>query len=109
MRENFKAAIFRGAPAGRGSKENMDKYQIFIWRKSVFEFTGVFSLNSAITFMPETHCTLPKEKHAASRTYESVVRQATCAVKNLILAMNGEKPIAQVNPEVPVKKVVNLC
>jgi hypothetical protein len=28
------------------------------------------------------------------------VRQATCAVKNLILAMNGEKPIAQVNPEV---------
>jgi D-3-phosphoglycerate dehydrogenase / 2-oxoglutarate reductase len=28
------------------------------------------------------------------------------AVKNLILAMNGEKPIAQVNPEVPVKKVV---
>jgi len=31
---------------------------------------------------------------------KSVVRQATCAVKNLILAMNGEKPIAQVNPEV---------
>jgi D-3-phosphoglycerate dehydrogenase / 2-oxoglutarate reductase len=44
--------------------------------------------------------------HIASRTYESVVRQATTAVKNLILAMNGEKPIAQVNPEVPVKKVV---
>jgi len=44
--------------------------------------------------------------HVASRTYESVVRQATTAVKNLILAMNGEKPIAQVNPEVPVKKVV---
>jgi hypothetical protein len=39
-------------------------------------------------------------KHVASRTYESVVRQATCSVKNLILAMNGEKPIAQVNPEV---------
>jgi phosphoglycerate dehydrogenase-like enzyme len=38
--------------------------------------------------------------HVASRTYESVVRQATCAVKNLILALNGEKPIAQVNPEV---------
>ena len=37
---------------------------------------------------------------------ESVLRQATCAVKNLILAMNGEKPIAQVNPETPVKKVV---
>ncbi len=44
--------------------------------------------------------------HIGSRTYESVVRQATCCVKNLILAMNGEKPIAQVNPEVPVQKVV---
>ena len=44
--------------------------------------------------------------HVASRTYESVVRQATAAVRNLILAMRGEKPIAQVNPEVPVKKVV---
>jgi D-3-phosphoglycerate dehydrogenase / 2-oxoglutarate reductase len=44
--------------------------------------------------------------HIGSRTYESVVRQATCAVKNLVLAMNGEKTIAQVNPEVPVKKVV---
>jgi D-3-phosphoglycerate dehydrogenase len=44
--------------------------------------------------------------HIGSRTYESVVRQATCCVKNLILAMNGEKPIAQVNPEVLVKKVV---
>jgi D-3-phosphoglycerate dehydrogenase len=40
--------------------------------------------------------------HVASRTYESVVRQATTSVKNLILAMNGEKPIAQVNPEVKV-------
>jgi len=36
---------------------------------------------------------------------ENLVQQATCAVKNLILAMNGEKPIAQVNPEVPVKKI----
>ena len=44
--------------------------------------------------------------HVASRTYESVVRQATTAVKNLILAMNGDKPIAQVNPEVPVRKIV---
>ncbi|HXD00931.1 MAG TPA: phosphoglycerate dehydrogenase [Verrucomicrobiae bacterium] len=43
--------------------------------------------------------------HIASRTYESVVRQATTSVKNLILAMNGEKPIAQVNPEVKVGKV----
>ena len=52
--------------------------------------------------LPNVICTT----HIGSRTYESVVRQATCAVKNLILAMNGEKPIAQVNPEVPVKKVV---
>lgn len=44
--------------------------------------------------------------HVGSRTYESVVRQATTAVKNLILAMNGDKPLAQVNPEVSVKKVV---
>ena len=44
--------------------------------------------------------------HVGSRTYESVVRQASTAVKNLILAMNGDKPIAQVNPEVPVQKVV---
>jgi len=44
--------------------------------------------------------------HIGSRTYESVVRQATTAVKNLILAMHGEKPIAQVNPTVPVTKVV---
>jgi D-3-phosphoglycerate dehydrogenase len=44
--------------------------------------------------------------HVGSRTYESVVRQATTAVKNLILAMNGDKPIAQVNPEVPVRRVV---
>jgi D-3-phosphoglycerate dehydrogenase len=44
--------------------------------------------------------------HVGSRTYESVVRQATAAVKNLILAMHGEKPIAQVNPEVAVAKVV---
>jgi len=52
--------------------------------------------------LPNVVCT----PHVASRTYESVVRQATCAVKNLILAMNGEKPIAQVNPEVPVKKII---
>jgi hypothetical protein len=31
----------------------------------------------------------------------------TAAVKNLILAMNGEKPLlAQINPEVAVKKWV---
>ncbi|MFA5057077.1 MAG: phosphoglycerate dehydrogenase [Opitutaceae bacterium] len=44
--------------------------------------------------------------HVGSRTYESVVRQATTAVRNLILALNGEKPIAQINPEVPVRKIV---
>ena len=44
--------------------------------------------------------------HIGSRTYESVVRQATCAVKNLILAMSGEEPVAQVNIEVPVKKMI---
>ena len=52
--------------------------------------------------LPNVVCT----PHIASRTYESVVRQATTSVKNLILAMKGEKPIAQVNPEVPVEKVV---
>jgi len=41
--------------------------------------------------------------HIGSRTYESVVRQATAAVTNLILASKGEKPLAQNNPEVPVK------
>jgi D-3-phosphoglycerate dehydrogenase len=52
--------------------------------------------------LPNVVCT----PHVASRTYESVVRQATTSVKNLILAMKGEKPIAQVNSEVPVKKVI---
>ena len=52
--------------------------------------------------LPNVVCT----PHVASRTYESVVRQATTSVKNLILAMKGEQPIAQVNPEVSVKKVV---
>ena len=56
--------------------------------------------------MPKADWIISGESHMATRTYESVVRQATCAVKNLILAMNGEKPIAQVNPEVPVKKAI---
>jgi len=60
------------------------------------------ALDAALLKLPNVVVT----PHVASRTYESVVRQATTAVKNLILAMNGEKPIAQVNPEVPVKKVV---
>jgi D-3-phosphoglycerate dehydrogenase len=42
--------------------------------------------------------------HVGSRTYESVVRQANTAVQNLILALNGEKPIAQINPEVVISK-----
>ncbi len=44
--------------------------------------------------------------HVGSRTYESVVRQATAAVRNLVLAMHGEKPLAQVNPEVLVTRIV---
>jgi D-3-phosphoglycerate dehydrogenase len=50
------------------------------------------------------HCIITP--HVGSRTYESVVRQATTAVKNLILAMHGDKPLAQVNPEVPIRKIV---
>ena len=44
--------------------------------------------------------------HVASRTFESVVRQATTSVQNLLNAVKGEKPIAQVNPEIPVRKIV---
>ncbi|HVS53917.1 MAG TPA: phosphoglycerate dehydrogenase [Opitutaceae bacterium] len=52
--------------------------------------------------LPNVVCT----PHIASRTHESVQRQAVAAVTNLIRAMHGEKPLAQVNPEVPVKRVV---
>lgn len=44
--------------------------------------------------------------HVGSRTHESVQRQATMAVQNLINAMKGEAPLAQVNPEVKVKRYV---
>jgi len=44
--------------------------------------------------------------HVGSRTHESVQRQALAAVTNLVRAMRGEPPLAQVNPEVPVTKVV---
>jgi D-3-phosphoglycerate dehydrogenase len=44
--------------------------------------------------------------HVGSRTLESVQRQAMAAVTNLIRAMHGQHPLAQVNPSVPVKKVV---
>jgi len=36
-----------------------------------------------------------------SRTFESVLRQATMCVENLRLAMAGNKPLAQVN-QVPI-------
>ena len=39
--------------------------------------------------------------HIGSRTYESVERQATMAAKNLILALEGKKPLAQAN-DVPL-------
>ena len=44
--------------------------------------------------------------HVGSRTHESVERQALAAVTNLVRAMHGEQPLAQVNPEVPVRKSV---
>lgn len=44
--------------------------------------------------------------HIGSRTHESVQRQAMAAVTNLVRAMHGESPLAQVNPTVPVKKCV---
>ena len=36
--------------------------------------------------------------HIGSRTYESVARQATCAVENLVLFLGGKKPHARANP-----------
>ena len=39
--------------------------------------------------------------HIGSRTYESVQRQAGMAAENLILALKGQKPLAQAN-EVPI-------
>lgn len=35
--------------------------------------------------------------HIGSRTYESVVRQATMAVKNLVAVLTGEAPLARAN------------
>jgi D-3-phosphoglycerate dehydrogenase len=35
--------------------------------------------------------------HIGSRTYESVVRQATKATQNLINFVNGDEPLAQAN------------
>jgi phosphoglycerate dehydrogenase-like enzyme len=36
--------------------------------------------------------------HIGSRTYESVVRQASCAVENLVLFLSGKQPHARANP-----------
>ena len=44
--------------------------------------------------------------HIGSRTAESVQRQALAAVTNLIRAMHGEEPIAQINQQVPVMNVI---
>ena len=44
--------------------------------------------------------------HIGSRTLESVQRQAVAAVTNLVQAMRGEPPLAQVNPTVVVQNVV---
>jgi D-3-phosphoglycerate dehydrogenase len=44
--------------------------------------------------------------HIGSRTRERVQRQAVAAVKNLVHAMRGEPPLAQVNPEVAVQNVL---
>ena len=44
--------------------------------------------------------------HIGSRTFESVQRQAVAAVTNLIRALHGEAPLAQINTEVPVRKCV---
>jgi len=41
--------------------------------------------------------------HVGSRTLESVQRQAMAAVTNLVRALRGEAPLAQVNPQVPVR------
>jgi D-3-phosphoglycerate dehydrogenase len=35
--------------------------------------------------------------HVGSRTFESVQRQATMSVKNLIAVLDGQKPLAQAN------------
>jgi D-3-phosphoglycerate dehydrogenase len=43
--------------------------------------------------------------HISSRTFESVQRQATMSVKNLIAVLDGQKPPAQANPEVPIRKM----
>ncbi|WP_309399686.1 phosphoglycerate dehydrogenase [Cerasicoccus maritimus] len=43
--------------------------------------------------------------HIGSRTYESVVRQATMATQNIVNMLKGEKPLAQVN-DAPIPAAV---
>lgn len=43
----------------------------------------------------EPHCIVTP--HVSSRTHESVQRQATMSVKNLIAVLDGQKPLAQAN------------
>lgn len=44
--------------------------------------------------------------HVGSRTFESVVRQATKATENLLMLMGGEAPHAQVNDCPPPEKIL---
>lgn len=44
--------------------------------------------------------------HVGSRTYESVVRQATKATENLLMLLRGEKPHAQVNDCPPPARLI---
>ena len=52
--------------------------------------------NHPLTKLPNVIIT----PHIGSRTHESVQRQAMAALQNLALALRGEQPLAQVNPEV---------
>ena len=44
--------------------------------------------------------------HVGSRTHESVQRQAMAAVTNLLAALRGGSVLAQVKPEVPLRRIV---
>jgi D-3-phosphoglycerate dehydrogenase len=46
-------------------------------------------------FLHEPNCIITP--HVSSRTFESVQRQATMSVKNLIAVLDGQKPLAQAN------------
>ncbi len=55
------------------------------------------SPNHPLLKLPNVICT----PHIGSRTHESVQRQATKAVQNLINVAKGEAPLAQINADVP--------